>query len=379
MHDFLRYLPLRHNRVLATAFVAFLVVAFAGRATVIMGAYLMMAFCVVLVNLPTFASANQREKNVLILMVLAVSVMLPISLMRSETAIIHFVGTLVSLGAAFVLTRNVQVFLAASRITLVAAQLYVFAYLAKRGIANFPLADMIPDSSSNGVTSYMVLLQANYCVVNYALNRRASLLTAVATLAICVVGFGRGSILSAAAIVVLGLASRVWLGGRARALFVATLLLIVSVGVSVKYGGEIAKFVNSNTKIGSGLFDVHRAGMLSEYLDNMDPVTVWTGGSYAGTSIVSDYGGNPHNSFIRAHYIFGLPYLLLVLILPVYLFHPHHMRSVKFYCGCLLLVVLFRAFTEPVLFPTLFDFFYFAPSFMLSRDPHAIGAARASE
>jgi hypothetical protein len=373
------YLPLRNNRLLATLFLAALIISFAGRMTAIMGAYLGISFCVLLANVPLFASASQRERNAITALIVVVSVMLPISLLKSETALIHFVVTLISVGAAFVLTRNVRVYLWASRMTLVLAQVYVFVYLARRGIENFPLQDMIPDSSSNGVTSYMVLLQANYCVVNYAVNRRVSLLTAIATLTICVVGFGRGSILSAAAIVGLGFVSKVWLGSRGQAAFAAALLLIVGVVTTVRYGDEIATFVSANTKIGSGLFDVHRAGMMAEYLEGMDPVTVWTGGSYAGTSIVSEYNGNPHNSFIRAHYIFGLPYLALILLIPAYLFHPRHARSVMFYCGCLWMIVLFRAFTEPVLFPTLFDFFYFAPCFVLNQDPHPHAAASTNE
>jgi hypothetical protein len=247
----------------------------------------------------------------------------------------------------------------------------VFGYLAHRGLANFPLQDIIPDSSANGVTSYLVLIQANYCIVSFARYRRTCLPTALATLVICIIGFGRGSILSAAAIVALGAAAQVWSGGRARALAVAVLLLLGSLYVAVRYGEEIATFVNSSTKIGSGLFDVHRYGMISEYLSKVDAATVWTGASYTGTSIVSEYNGNPHNSFIRAHYIFGLPYLLLVILMPIYLMNRAHPPLVKLYAGMLWMVVLFRSFTEPVLFPTLFDFFYFAVCFTISQRPAA--------
>lgn len=365
----MHYRPLRNNSVLAALFVAALIFAFAGRITPIMGAYLALAIVVVAANVRVFGTASQPERNAAIVLVVALTIMLPISVIRSETAVLHYVVVLLSLGAGFVLTRNIEVYLVASRLTLVASQITVFAYLAKRGVANFPLQDMIPDSSANGVTSYMVLLQANYCIVNHVVTKKSSLVTAILTLAICIVGFGRGSILSAAAIVALGMASMVWLGGRRRALLVVAVLLLSSMGITIWFGEEISNFITANTKIGSGLFDVHRVGMLTEYLEKMDPLSVWTGGSYAGTSIVSEYNSNPHNSFIRAHYIFGLPYLALMFLLPVYLTHSAHRPSVKIYAAGMWLIVLFRAFTEPVLFPTLFDFFFFASCFVLSRDP----------
>jgi len=179
----LSYLPLRSNAVTASLFVAFLIVAFAGRLTALMGAYLLLALVVIVANVRVFASANPRERNVAVALAVVLTVMLPISLLRSEASLVHYIVVLVSMGAAFVLTRDAEIYLAASRITLLAAQTYTCVYVLRHGIANFPLAQMIPDSSANGVTSYMVLLQANYCLVNHAMRGRSSLLTALVTLA----------------------------------------------------------------------------------------------------------------------------------------------------------------------------------------------------
>ncbi|MGE0581172.1 MAG: hypothetical protein AB7P31_03385 [Steroidobacteraceae bacterium] len=366
----LSYLPLSHNAVLSALFVAALAVSYASRATAVMGAYLVLAFVAVLANAKVFSQSSQRERNVTLALVLVTSIMLPISLLRSLTGVIHYAVVLVSLGAAYVLTRDTNVYVRASRWVLVSAQLYIFSYLVRHGIRNFPLQDIIPNSSSNGVTSYVVLLQANYCIVNYVQTRRTSLLTALATLAICVVGFGRGSVLAATGIVIAGAVCRVFLAGKGRAFFVSLLVLVTSVFLSIRYSEQILVFVNSNTKIGSGLFDAHRYEMIVEYLDKIDASTLWTGASYTGTSIASEYNNNPHNSFIRAHHIFGLPYLLLMLCIPVYLVHRKHAFSVKAYAGCVWMVVMFRASTEPILFPTLLDFFFFGVCFVLSQDPH---------
>ena len=55
-----------------------------------------------------------------------------------------------------------------------------------------------------------------------------------------------------------------------------------------------------------------------------------------------------------------------------------HPFKVKLFAAGIFAIVLFRAFTEPILFPTLFDFFYFGASFALSHDPRP-STARAVE
>lgn len=351
----------------ATAFLVVLIAAYATRNPPLMLACVLLAACLVLANLRVMADASVREKNAAILFVVILTVMLPLSVLRGETALLHYVVSISVLGAAFVLTRNVAAYVTASRLVLVAAQLAVLAYLLRTGITGFPLDDILPNSSSNGVTSYMVLLQANYCVGNYLLRRRASLPTAAVTLFICIVGWGRGSILAAAALIVIGLFFKIPGRNHLSALLRVLLLLGSGLVVYLAYSSAISEVV-AGTKIGSGLYDESRLGMIREYLDGIDAATLWAGGSYSGTSIASEYNGNPHNSFIRAHYIFGLPYLLAILLLPVYMVRKTLPVSVKLYAASMWLIVLFRSFTEPILFPTLFDYFYFSICFVLSRE-----------
>lgn len=42
------------------------------------------------------------------------------------------------------------------------------------------------------------------------------------------------------------------------------------------------------------------------------------GVDYFGTSILYEFNSNPHNSFLRAHHIFGFPYLFVIVISPFY-------------------------------------------------------------
>ena len=154
-------------------------------------------------------------------------------------------------------------------------------------------------------------------------------------------------------------------GSRAKGLAGLMGFLFLASVVYVKYSETLTQYVLENTKVGNGLVDTNRLGIINAYLEKIDAITVWTGASYVGTTIADEYNGNPHNSFIRAHFVFGLPYLLLVLVLPAYLLHSKQPRSVKVYSACMWVVLLFRAFSEPIIFPTLLDFYYFALCFAL--------------
>ena len=125
-------------------------------------------------------------------------------------------------------------------------------------------------------------------------------------------------------------------------------------------------FVETNTKIGSGLYDNNRAHINSEYLGLLerDGLAIIAGGDYRGTSIETEYNGNPHNSYIRAHNIFGLPYLFVMLLFPLLLSRGQRFGD-RVYGLILIAVMLFRAATEPILFPSLFDLFFFGSCFML--------------
>src|SRR5690242_9147397 len=100
----LSYVPLRHNAFLATMFVAVLIVSFAGHVPAMMGGYLALAVCTLLANVNVFSTASRREQNVALATVLVISLMLPISMVRSVTGVIHYVVVLVSMGAGFLLS-----------------------------------------------------------------------------------------------------------------------------------------------------------------------------------------------------------------------------------------------------------------------------------
>jgi hypothetical protein len=357
--------------------VILLVFAVATRSLVISAAALGSATLVVMRNLHILLAAPRRDKYLLVGTGGLLTLTLPFAVLRSETALAHYFVTVLSLLTAFLITRSPDTYFQASRAGLYASLGVVSAYLATSGLGSFPLERMIPDSSSNGITSYLVILQANYCVASYLVRRKLPFLSAVLTLGICIVGYGRGSILSTVGIIAVNFITFA-LRKSPRHFFAAVgVLALTGVWLAAVYGDEITYFVEANTKIGSGLYDQHRDSIIKDYSHLIDEnsLLILTGADYKGTVIEADYNNNPHNSYIRAHHIFGLPYLMLMLSFPLLAFVrlPGKLRA---YPLALITIMLFRAATEPILFPTMLDVFYFSVCFVTPQVARLRGGAR---
>jgi hypothetical protein len=300
--------------------------------------------------------------------------MLPITVVFNPTAIVHYFVAVVSLGCAFVLTRNLEAYVVASRVVLLVVQAVLIMFVLVKGLTTFPLDQVLaPHTSSNGVTSRLILLQASYSVLNFLVRRRASSLTSLLTLVICLIGYGRGSILASALIVIVNLIAELsWKNRWRSGLLIAGVTL-----AAATYGVRGYEFVRTNTKIGVGLHDPSREAMIGEYLGRIDAWTIFSGASYRGTIVDTDFQGNPHNAYIRAHHLFGLPYVLVIFLFPVVMMWRRQRFTLLMYSASMFLVILFRCFTEPILFPTPFDVFFFAVCFALANEEGAKTPARA--
>jgi hypothetical protein len=352
------------------------VAGFALRSLVVSGITLIFAFWIVVGHLPVWKKMKGAEKVTIVAFLLLMIAILPVSAARGETAVMHFAVVLLSLGSAYVLTTNAAIYYQASRWLLISVLAITFCYLSVNGVEWDVLEYMLPSSSSNGITSYLVVLQVNYCVAHYMVKRQPVLITPLLTVVICIVGYGRGSILAGAAILLLNVLALFSPWHDKQRVFAAAFVVIGSLLAVSSYSEEISNFIESNTKIGSGLHDSTRQQQIEEYISKMGPVSVITGADYRGTSIEADYNNNPHNSYIRGHHIFGLPYLIAMLTFPLLFVSARDSFGQKVYILGLLIVMLFRAFTEPILFPTMLDFFYFAVCFSLKHKGVNPGACR---
>ena len=348
----------------SAVFLLVLILAYVLRDPGLLAVLLSMAGLIIATNVRSLSLMRGRNKLAVISILIILTASLPISVLRDEAAVAHYAIVVCTLLAGYIATRNAEVYVFASKVALVACQTYIVAYILRTGVLGFPLENIIPNSSSNGVTSYLVLLQVNYSFANHIIVKKGSIVTALVTLGICIVGYGRGSILASGLIVVANLCRSLLAGSKpAVVLKVMTLVPLLSF-LLIAIAAPVAQAVFSNTKLANGFVDPHRSKMIAEYSDKLDALSLFIGADYGGTSIESDYNGNPHNSYIRAHHIFGLAYLIAMLALPMLFIFAKRGLSAGPFVLILGAAAMFRAFTEPILFPGLLDFFYFACCFV---------------
>lgn len=103
-----------------------------------------------------------------------------------------------------------------------------------------------------------------------------------------------------------------------------------------------------------GLVSYSRNIIINEYLNNINWETAIFGYNFADNYWFIHYGQNPHNSFIRLHYLAGIlsvPLLCLIAIGFIKL-----VVKKKFSVALLLLVIIVRAWTDSILFLSIYDF-----------------------
>jgi hypothetical protein len=112
---------------------------------------------------------------------------------------------------------------------------------------------------------------------------------------------------------------------------------------------------------------------------NLDYWKFFFGSSYEKTLIDKYYDGNPHNSFIRMHSYYGIFGLIVLFFLLITIAISNRKASLKLVLFGLLLLLLFRAYTEPILFPSSLDLFFlfmialfFRKKYLVSQDRNLI-------
>ena len=254
---------------------------------------------------------------------------------------------------------------------------FAFIVIACGAVLNWeaaePLGELISGSSTNGLPSYLIVVQTALSIAVFLERSRLPVSSAVATSVVAIVGLGRGSIIIACSIFAFSFFYNIFFartssGKNISRGFLRFIVLSAGLGVTVYIGyfGIEDSWVEG-TKFSGGVLDQARGDMLNDYLRKLDLWSLLFGTDYAGTSINRDYGGNPHNSYIRLHSFYGLFGLLLVVFSPFAIFASNKHFSDKKVIFVLIVLVLIRASTEPILFPTLLDFYYFLYFFLFLR------------
>lgn len=229
-----------------------------------------------------------------------------------------------------------------------------------------PFGAMIPGSSTNGLPSYLIVLQLSLAITALMKNSRLPIMSAIATLIVAVFGLGRGSMITATLILMFSLVANIYLLNSQidRKIIFRTLVLAIPICgyyILSNYNTIIAsiELIIESSKFSNGILDEHRGRILRDYLNKIDVWSLLFGTDYSGTSIANQYGGNPHNSFIRMHSFYGIFGLLLIVFSLVLILVSKRNKTYKLITLILVLLSLFRAATEPIFFPSTLDFFYF--------------------
>jgi hypothetical protein len=217
--------------------------------------------------------------------------------------------------------------------------------------------------SGNGPTSFLNILLGVYTALRMKLKNRSTLVISLLSLYIVIEGYGRGSILFVLIMIIINLIFIFFNLKKNWKLFftiIFSFLLIISITFIYEF------FLT--TKLAQG-FDSARIYIAQEYLNKMDVFGFLFGVSYENTVIANMYYNNPHITYIRAHHIFGLFYILgLFYIISKKLFYVILNYSLVNWMILLIVFnILIRAISEPLLFPSLFDSFFLVILFLITK------------
>lgn len=237
-----------------------------------------------------------------------------------------------------------------------------------------PLGSVLPWTSTNGIPSYLIVVQIAYSLSYYLKYNRLPLTSSVVTLIIAVLGLGRGSMIVGFLLLSLSLLINLTIAtsknGRIGVLIFALAAAVPLMTYSIENVGEISEAIDiwiDGSKFSEGVLDEHRARIWSDYIGKIDGLELLLGTNYERTSINEHYGGNPHNSYIRVHSFYGLFGLVIVFAPLLALCASRKVLSQKVVFFLLISLALFRATSEPIFFPSTLDYFYALYFFLFFR------------
>jgi hypothetical protein len=232
-----------------------------------------------------------------------------------------------------------------------------------------PFGMVIEGSSTNGIPSYLIVIQIGLSLSSFVTKRSLPIISTFLTGTVAFYGNGRGSLVVAGIIILFTLISNLYLFGesdRKKQLIylVVFVFAIVSIIPDVEY---LIDSLFVYTKLSVGLDDQNRIEILEEYMGKIDFYTFFFGASYEGTVIEYKMAGNPHISYIRTHSFFGLPLTIIAAVSPLFVLFYTKKFADKFVFIVFIALAAFRAASEPILFPTLLDYFYFTFFFLFYK------------
>jgi hypothetical protein len=319
----------------------------------------MTAFIILLSHLVLRLPLTKNLFFILII-VFTMTISFPFSTYKTAASPFHYGIGVLSIVTAYVISKFPNEACRGVAITLYVFQAATIFFILTTDISILPLDHMFEAGSSNGITSVLVVLQAVYAGLCFKIYRKAAAISSLVTLYICVAGFSRGSILTGAMICVVVLAGYIhFIKSQKWRLTVYLLLTILAVILLYLYSDALLSFIQLETKFAQGFEDTHRAQIYKDYLGKIDWLTLIAGADFSNTSIQSDYNNNPHSSLIRAHHLFGILYIIAIIYVIFFGVFAARGNGDLLLLASFVSIIIARSLSEPILFPTPMDFFFF--------------------
>jgi hypothetical protein len=226
-----------------------------------------------------------------------------------------------------------------------------------------PIGSIIPWVSRNGITSVLLVCQIIFSFVTYLYNKRFPIISSLLVVIISFYGLGRGSIIVSILLLLYGIFLNI-ANTKSKLFKISSIIGVIVLLFYFSSNTETITLVENiedglnKTQFGQGYTDEARTSINNEYISRLDTWNFIFGSSYINTSIEKNFGGNPHNSFIRLHSYYGIFGIIVLFLLLISILIAKKNASRKFVLFGLLLLLLFRAYTEPILFPSSLDLFF---------------------
>jgi hypothetical protein len=254
---------------------------------------------------------------------------------------------------------------------------WLFVFTIAIGLAAYwdeaePLGAIIPGASTNGLPSYLIVVQISYSLIFYLKKNRLPVISSIATLIVAIFGLGRASMIVAALILLFSIFTNAITSKSDRKILfrsaaIATLPLVLYLYESHNYIFIFVEQLIQGSKFSASVMDDARKVQIDDYFNKLDAWRFLFGADYSNTSINQYFGGKPDNSYIRLHAYFGISGFFLVMISLLLIAISDRLKTQKIIALILISMSLLRATTEAIFFPSVLDFFYFLYLFIFFR------------
>jgi len=236
---------------------------------------------------------------------------------------------------------------------------FIVIIVLKDMLGGLSMNEILASGSRNVITMILLLNLVLIHFVEFANKKRFSVLPALLLLIISIWMMGRSGIAVSSFYFVFIVYLRLSIFSTFQKYLIALAIFMI-LGVCVylfRYEIEALYnvFFEGFYRKGTSYSEDPRGEMFSQYLSNMNFLTVLTGYDYTIDAFFQRYNNNPHNSFIRFHSHLGLFSLLFVCFL------LYRMRAVFIenkWLFAAITVIAFRAWTDVLLFVGFYDFIF---------------------